>query len=70
MRISGEELAAHLNRNEFLTDAGTEFQGGRGTCKLIQATWRWLHDDLGLEVEAAKVAAAYVKQDGKYAYEV
>lgn len=69
MRMSGEELADHLNRNQFLTAYGSEYAGGRGTYKLIRETWRWLHDDLGLEEEAAKVAETYVKPDGSYAYE-
>ena len=30
MVMSGEELAEHLNRNQFLTIYGTEYQGGRG----------------------------------------
>lgn len=69
MRMSGEELAEHLNRNDFLTGHGTEYAGGRGTYRLIQATWRWLNTDLGLEDEAKKVAEAFVTADGGYAYE-
>jgi hypothetical protein len=67
--MSGEELAEHLNRNQFLTSYGTEFQGGKGTYKLISATWHWLNDDLDLPEEAKHVALAYVKPDGNYAYE-
>ncbi len=70
MRMSGEELADHLNRNDFMTGYGTEYSGGRGTYHLIQVTWNWLNADLGLEDEAKKVAKAFVKQDGSYAYEV
>jgi len=70
MRMSGEELADHLNRNNFMTSYGTEYSGGRGTYKLIRETWVWLNDDLGLEDEAKKVAEAFVKPDGSYAYEV
>lgn len=69
MRMSGEELAAHLNRNEFLTSYGTEYQGGRGTYKLIRETYQWLKHDLNLPTEASKVAGAYVKSNGDYAYE-
>ncbi len=68
MVMSGEELAAHLNRNEFLTSYGSEYQGGRGTYTLIKQTWNWLHNDLGLYDEAEKVAKAFVKPDGSYAY--
>ena len=69
MTMSGEELADHLNRNEFLTSYGTEYKGGRGTYKLIQETWNWLKNDLNLTAEADKVATAFVKPDGSYAYE-
>lgn len=69
MVMSAEELADHLNRNDFLTDYGSEYQGGRGTYTLIRSTWRWLHDDLAMPVEAEHVALAFVKPDGGYAYE-
>ena len=70
MRMSSEELAAHLNRNDYMTGYGTEYAGGRGTYRLIQASWKWLSTDLGLEDEGKKVADAFVKPDGSYAYEV
>jgi hypothetical protein len=69
MRMSGEELAAHLNRNNFLTEYDATYEGGRGTYTLIRETWRWVHDELGLDEEAEKVAKAFVKPDGTYAYE-
>lgn len=69
MVMSGEELAEHLNRNEFLTSYGSEYQGGRSTYTLIRSTWRWLHDELGLPGEAEHIARAFVKPDGGYAYE-
>ena len=69
MIMSGEELAEHLNRNEFLTSYGTEYQGGRGTYRLISETWKWVNNELGLSDEAGKVAKAFVKPDGSYAYE-
>ncbi len=69
MTMSAEELADHLNRNEFLTSYGTEYQGGRGTYKLIKETWDWLQNGLQLSEEAKKVAEAFVKSDGTYAYE-
>lgn len=68
-KMSGKELANHLNRNDFKTRAGIEYKGGRGTYTLIRETWKWLHDELGLPDEARKVAKAYVKSDGSYAYE-
>jgi hypothetical protein len=69
MNMSGEELAEHLNRNNFLTSYGDKYSGGRGTYKLIRETWNWVNHDLGLESEAEKVALAFVKPDGTYAYE-
>lgn len=69
MLMSGEELAEHLNRNNFLTSYGSEYQGGRGTYTLINQTWKWLHDDLKLFEEAKHVACAFVKSNGEYAYQ-
>ena len=68
MTMSGEELAQHLNRNKFLTGAGEKYKGGRGTYTLILETWRWVQDELELPTEAKKVARAYVKPNGSYAY--
>lgn len=68
MFMSGDELADHLNRNNFLTSYGTEYQGGRGTYRLIRETYWWAHEIMG-EEEATKVAHAFVKPDGSYAYE-
>ena len=66
--MSGEELADHLNRNDFMTSYGTEYQGGRGTYKLIKETYNWLNAELNLSEEAKHVANAFVKPDGTYAY--
>ena len=68
MTMSGDELAAHLNRNRFLAGTGERYRGGRGTYTLILETWRWVQEDLELPEEAKKVADAYVKPDGSYAY--
>jgi hypothetical protein len=67
MIMSGEELAEHFNRNNFLTSYGTEYKGGRGTYKLISETYHWLKD-LGLQKEADKIAKVFVKPDGSFAY--
>jgi hypothetical protein len=69
MVMSGEELAEHLNRNDFLTSYGSEYQGGRGTYTLIRSTWHWLNDELSMPGEALHIARAFVKPDGSYAYE-
>ena len=70
MRMSGEELAEHLNRNNILTGYGTEYSGGRGTYSLIRATWEWVDGDLRLPDESRKIAEAYVTSSGSYAYQV
>ena len=69
MTMSGQELADHLNRNNFKTSYGTEFEGARGTYTLIEATWRWVNNDLGLEDEASNIALAFVKPDGTHAWD-
>jgi hypothetical protein len=69
MTMSAAELADHLNRNGFRTAQGTQFEGGRGTYTLIEATWRWVNNDLGLECEAGNVAMAFVKNDGTHAWD-
>jgi len=66
--MSGDELADHLNRNNFRWGSGKKYTGERGTYTLIGATWKWLNDDLGLPGESEKVALAFVKPDGSYAY--
>ena len=68
MKMSGEELAHHLNRNGFATGYGTAYTGGRGIYTLIRETWNWIYNDLGLEAEAGKIADVFVKPDGSYAY--
>jgi hypothetical protein len=68
MYMSGEELAEHLNRNDFLTSYGTEYQGGRGTYTLIRETYNWLNNDLHLTEEASKVAEVFVKPNGDHAW--
>ncbi len=69
MTMSGEELAAHLNRNQFLTSYGTAYTGKRGTYKLIRESYSWVHDELGLPEEAEKIAMAFVKPDGSRPWE-
>jgi hypothetical protein len=68
MSMSGEELAAHLNRNGFLTIYGTQYEGTRGTYTLIRETWNWVNT-LGLPKEAEKIAHAFVKPDGTLAWD-
>jgi hypothetical protein len=67
MKMSGEELAKHFNRNNLRTSYGTEYKGGRGTYKLIRETYHWLKRK-GLLNEADKIAKVFVKPDGSFAY--
>jgi hypothetical protein len=69
MTMSAYELAEHLNRNNILTESGEEFQGGQGTYRLISLTWEWVQNELLLPDEAKKIAEAFVKDDGTYAYQ-
>lgn len=62
------ELADHLNRNNFKTSYGTEYEGGRGTYTLIHATYDWLVS-IGKQDEANSIAGAFTRSNGEYAYE-
>ncbi len=66
--MSGQELVEHLNRNNFLTSYGTEYQGGRGVYRLLSQTWKWL-TELGLTEEAKKFPTAFVQGNGEYPWE-
>lgn len=66
--MAANELAEHLNRNNFKTDYGTEYEGGRGTYTLIHATYDWLVS-IGQQNEADKVAKSFPKPDGNYAFD-
>ena len=67
--MSGQELADHLNRNGIKTSYGTQYEGGRGTYKLISSVWNWVEKDLGLHDEAEMIARAFVNPDNLYAYD-
>ena len=69
MKMGVEELATHPNRNNFKTGYDTQYEGGRGTYTLVSATYRWVHDELGLPDEATAIAEAYVKPDGTHAWD-
>lgn len=70
MTMSAQELADHLNRNGFRTADGAEFDHDLDIYTLIQATWRWVNNDLGLEDEAQKIAMAFVKPDGTHSWDM
>jgi hypothetical protein len=65
--MAANELAEHLNRNNFKTSYETEYQGGRGTYTLIHATYDWLVS-IGQQDEANNVANVFPKPDGNYAF--
>ncbi|GAB3557799.1 hypothetical protein GCM10027577_47550 [Spirosoma fluminis] len=65
--MSVVELADHLNRNQFKTGYGTDYEGGRGSYRLVSTTYDWLVA-AGRQEEANYVAAAFPKSDGDYAY--
>ncbi|MDR0770215.1 MAG: hypothetical protein LBE75_03335 [Burkholderiales bacterium] len=69
MTMSGKDLASRLNRNGYLTESGHKYAGGRGTYKLINEACKWLNNKQKLPEEAKKVARAFKKPDGTYAYE-
>lgn len=65
--MSVSELAEHLNRNNFKTNYGSEYQGKRGTYTLVDAVYDELANN-GNQAMADKVARAFPKNDGTYAY--
>ena len=66
-KMAGNELAEHLNRNNFKTSYGTDYEGGRGTYKLLHATYDWLAAN-GKQKDADNVAFAFPKPNGDYAF--
>ena len=66
MRVS--TLAELLNENHYLTEYGTEYEGGRGTYKFLSSLYSYFME-LGNNPAADEIASAFVKADGNYAYE-
>ncbi len=67
MKMSGYELAAHLNRNGFKTSYNTRYEGTRGTHKLIRDCYNH-YENLGKKDVAADIAESFTKENGEYAY--
>jgi hypothetical protein len=65
--MTGENIAHHLNEIGFKTSYGTEYEGGRGTYKLISDTYDWFVAK-GKQADADNIAHAFTKPDGTYAY--
>ena len=66
MKMSGSELANHINRNGFKTSYGAYYKGGRGTYKLIRSCY--LHFEKERKDLSDAIALAFVKENGEYAY--
>lgn len=62
------DIVAAMNHLGYTTSYGTEYEGGRGSYKLISDTYKWLVSQ-GKQGDADMVAMTYVKPDGSYAYE-
>lgn len=69
LKMSVRELADLLNRNGYRTSYGAEYQGERGTLKLISSTYQWVLDETDDQNQADAVASSFVKENGAYAYE-
>ncbi|WP_343662622.1 hypothetical protein [Chryseobacterium mucoviscidosis] len=65
--MSGFDLAKNLNHNNFKTNYGTNYSGKRGTYTLVKSVYKDLVK-LGQQYYADKVALAFVKKNGTYAY--
>lgn len=66
--ISGQQLAALMDLNGLRTSYGSRYTGhGRGIHRAIDFAYRAVNRTLG-QSEAAKVALAFTKSDGTYAY--
>ncbi|MDO4224966.1 MAG: hypothetical protein Q4C75_03635 [Bergeyella zoohelcum] len=61
------QLADYLNQNGYQTTYGTNYQGGRGTYKLISEVYKSLERD-GRHADADNVAKAFTTDNGDYAY--
>ena len=66
--MPGDSFASFLNWNGHQTSYGTDYEGKRGTYTLIRSTYHWLVKQ-GRQDDADKVAMAFKKPDGTYAYE-
>lgn len=66
-RLPVPELAARLNAAGHRTGYGTPNRGGRGTYRLVRATYYRLISD-ELRAAAGIVARAFIRPHGGYAY--
>jgi len=66
--MSGSELVIHFNRNNILTEYGTQYGGGRGIYTLLRSTWNY-YMSIGQKKKAKVIAESFVNESGDYAYE-
>lgn len=66
--MCGQQLAAVLNTNRIMTNAGTAYSGGRGVYKAISSAWDYYHNQQGDEQTAYNIAMSFVDTKGNYAY--
>jgi hypothetical protein len=62
------DLAPRLTAAGHLTGYGTPYKGGRGTYRLVRATYHRLIR-AGLRAEAEMVARAFTRPDGRWAWQ-
>jgi hypothetical protein len=67
-RMMAGQLAAVLNAEGYLTGYGTPYEGGRGTYRLLDATY-WFFQRSGDDATAKAVADAFVDRRGIPAWE-
>ncbi len=67
--MSGHELIEHFNRNGIQTEAGNNFLPGRGIYTVIKHTHDYFFFELGLPVEADKIAKSFVNESGSHPWD-
>jgi hypothetical protein len=66
--MSVPELASRLNKLGLRDSRGRRYRGKRGTYHMVSAVYHRLEQD-DRETEATRVADAFPRPDGTYAYE-
>ena len=68
-KMTGKNLADHLNWNGYRTNSGDKYVGERGIYTLIHSVYDWLVYSIDSQDEADNIAKAFQKPDGSYAYD-
>lgn len=66
-RMTVGRLCDVLNAAGFRTQSGAEYIGGRGSYRMVSCAYTW-YDEHGEPDVAEKIAQAFTKHDGSYAY--